>query len=574
MSRSTLKSLRMVLTLLLVAICTYPIKAATLFNSSSEDVSFTTIRLNTRTPLSRQFVSENTIYIVSSTIDLEGETIIIPSNCKLKIKRGIISNGCLTGNNTSIESIDKFVFRNVKFAGTWKNIDVHPEWFGAKGNGKIDDAEAIQQAAYLAANNRMSFKSGKKYLCRKGVRIKDNTDIYGGGATIIKACYSAIFCNEHYNEDVVDHDINLYGLKGITLNNNYRGLWVWFVGVNNCQIKDCSFTNQTPINIEQEPQWCMTLSGEDIEIANCVIDTKGGGLFSDGIHFYNALNCNIHHCVIQTDDDCLGFCPEISDNQRGFKKFDYRSANINIHDNVLASGTNCVRFEVRENAPTGFVYNDVSIHDIVLGEDGTKVGSFLYIHDYRNNSGSKNSNFKIWNIQCNGNFYGGKRNFIEVFGKNPETLPKGICNIENVQVIGIKANLNEFENFIRIIGTESFAISNCFFEVGDDYRTGISLRDVSNVSVTDCFFTTNTPYSFLDIVSSSGIIRNNTISRVSANNNAGTAIAVDHLSGNMFIEKNKLTNFAIGLWDKRKNRIMDTNVYEKCNLKIKVSDTL
>lgn len=570
----SLKSLRLFLALLLIAICQCPIKAAINSNGSSESVSYTTIRLNKRTSLSSQLVKESTIYVVSSKLDLKGETIIIPPNCILRIKRGLISNGCLTGNNTSIESIDKCVFKNVKFAGTWKDLDVHPEWFGAKGNGKNNDADAIQQAAYLAANNRLSFKPGKKYLCQKGIQIRNNTDIYGYGATIIKACYSSIFRNEHSNEDIIDHDINLYGLKGITYSNSYRGLWVWIVGVNKCQIKDCSFANQTPINMEQQPQWCMTLSGENIEIANCVIDTKGGGLFSDGIHLYKAVNCNIHHCVILTDDDCLGFCPELSEEQRVFKKFNNSSSNINIHDNVLMSGTNCIRFEVRENAPAEFAYKDVFIHDNTLGEAGTKIGSFLYIHDYRNNIVSKNSNFKIWNIQCNGDFYGGKRNFIEVYGKNPETLPTGICNIENVQVSGIKANLNEFENYIRIIGTESFTISNCYFGVGDDYRTGISLRDASNVSVTDCYFTTNTPYSFLDIVSSSGIISNNIISRVSANNNAGTAISVDHLSGNMSIEKNKLTNFAIGLWDKRKSKITDTNEYEKCNLKIKVSDTL
>lgn len=533
------------------------------------------IKLKRCVPLAEQMTKENTIYIVNSRIDLGGDTVRIPINSALRIKKGALLNGKLVGANTSIESVDKCVFENVIFEGTWTDVNVYPEWFGAKGDGKNDDAEAIQQAAYLAANNSLCFKSGRKYLCRSGVLLKSHTDVYGNGAVIIKACYSSIFRNEHFNDDIIDHDINLFGLSGITLNNNYRGLWIWLVGVKDCQIKDCSFTNNTPIDKAQQPQWCMTLSGEDIEIANCVINTRGGGLFSDGIHFYNAANCRIHHCEISTDDDCIGFCPELSEKQRNFKKFCGTSTNIQIINSVLSSTNNCIRFEIRDNAPTVFSYNNVTIQDITLGGKGVRVGSFLYIHDYRkNNTSGLNMGFKIENIQCAGIFEGGKRNFIEIYGKNPETLPTGVCNISGVQVSGIMAKLKGFENYVRVIGVDGFKIKDCFFDVEGDYRTGVSLRDATNINIDGCVFTTCTPYTFLDVVSCTGFIKNNTIKRITPANNAGIAISIDNLSEGVDMEKNAISNFAIGFRDKRRKVKTDSNKYEKCNLRKVETDSL
>lgn len=120
------------------------------------------------------------------------------------------------------------------------------------------------------------------------------------------------------------------------------------VGVKGLTITDCSFENHTPLDEEQHSQWCVTVSGEDIDTNNCRINTYGGGLFSDGIHVYNAINCAIHDCVIITEDDCIGFAPEIAREQVEYDKYNQISTNVNIYNNRLTGTRNCIRFEVRE----------------------------------------------------------------------------------------------------------------------------------------------------------------------------------------------------------------------------------
>lgn len=540
------------------------------FQFSPRTIKDDVIYINDNTSFGEQMIKENTAYVIQSSIDLKGDTILIPKNCRLAFYGGVLKNGGIKGENTSISSSEKQIFENVVITGLWNNAKVYPEWFGAKGDGVNDDSDAIQQAANMAFGHQLHFVPMGRYLCKKGITLKSNTEVYGNGATVIKACYPSIFRNEHYNEDIIDTNINIYGLKGETLDNNYRGLWLWLVGVNSTCIDNCSFSNNTPIDQKEQPQWCITVSGENIEISNSYINTRGGGAFSDGIHLYNSSNCKIHDCEIFTDDDCLGFCPEIPEEQRTFSKYNNPSENIEIYDNVFASKNNCIRFEIRENAPKRFYYGNVKIHDIRLGVKTLEVGSFLYIHDYRNNSTTKNSNFRIGNVFCEGYFNSLRRNFIEIYGKNPELLPTGVCNITDVSISGINVNMKGFNDFISVIGARNIELKNSTFGEASDSKTGLTIRDCLKIDVTDCHFTTHTPYTFLNIVNSSGRISNNQIIRGAFANNAGVGLSVDEYSSQMVIEGNHFTNFAIGMSDRRKQNKKEKNKFVKCNLNRKL----
>ena len=105
------------------------------------------ILLNEEIPVIEQITEENTIFEIRYNFDLNEEQLNIPAGCVLEFKGGSISNGTLIGNNTSINAIPVEIFKgNITIEGTWNVGEAYAEWFGAKGDGEVDDTDAIQKA--------------------------------------------------------------------------------------------------------------------------------------------------------------------------------------------------------------------------------------------------------------------------------------------------------------------------------------------------------------------------------------------------------------------------------------------
>lgn len=72
--------------------------------------------------LTQQMISkENTIYIIQYDYNLNGQTITIPSGCVLLFEGGSISNGTLSGANTTLSGAIEHVFNNLNIVGSWTN---------------------------------------------------------------------------------------------------------------------------------------------------------------------------------------------------------------------------------------------------------------------------------------------------------------------------------------------------------------------------------------------------------------------------------------------------------------------
>lgn len=68
-----------------------------------------TIRINNNKPIQEQFNQTGTTYVIRGRIDFKGETITIPNNSKIRFRRhGVLTNGTLIGNNTSLTGNPKF----------------------------------------------------------------------------------------------------------------------------------------------------------------------------------------------------------------------------------------------------------------------------------------------------------------------------------------------------------------------------------------------------------------------------------------------------------------------------------
>lgn len=136
---------------------------------------------------------ENTMYIIQYDFDLYGKEIIIPNNCVLYFCGGSFSNGTIIGNNSIIKSASIKIFNNINFKGNYKN-NWNVVWFGAKGDGKADDTNAIKYASSII-NGIIIFPIGI-YV------ITDTIDGYTNNQTWIgQSSYTAIYSEDKQLRD-------------------------------------------------------------------------------------------------------------------------------------------------------------------------------------------------------------------------------------------------------------------------------------------------------------------------------------------------------------------------------------
>lgn len=113
------------------------------------------------------FEKEGVSYSVKYDYNLNGDTLVVPSSCRLHFDGGKIYNGYIKGK---IE-----------------NDYLKPEWFGAKGDGVHDDQKAFSQAIALGKKLVLEKKTYKIASASSWIVFSLNHDleIDGNGATLL-----------------------------------------------------------------------------------------------------------------------------------------------------------------------------------------------------------------------------------------------------------------------------------------------------------------------------------------------------------------------------------------------------
>lgn len=127
-----------------------------------------------------QVTKSDTIYEIRYKFDLEGATITIPKNCVLKFEGGKIINGELIGQNTYINTPNVCIFNTeVLLKGVFNNSYYYPEWFGAVGDGQVDDSNAVQACidSLYPSNYKIMCLTNRFYKIDKTIYLYENTNI-------------------------------------------------------------------------------------------------------------------------------------------------------------------------------------------------------------------------------------------------------------------------------------------------------------------------------------------------------------------------------------------------------------
>lgn len=171
------------------------------------------------------------IYEICNAFDLRGNEIVLPNGSTLLFKGGLIKNGSLKGYHTFIEADKTAVFDNVKLSGSWNNEEAYPEWYGAKGNGKVDDTKFVYEAINSPLGNTVRF--GGIYLIHNNSLISAHTTnrIFDGGEFICMGAGLHIVGNNlsvrnvtiHCQEKLNVNKLN-YSHAGLAVNGNNNSI--------------------------------------------------------------------------------------------------------------------------------------------------------------------------------------------------------------------------------------------------------------------------------------------------------------------------------------------------------------
>ena len=218
--------------------------------------------------LTQEMISTtNTKYVIKYDFTL-GENITVPDNCILEFDGGSIlansSNDTIIGNNTGINAgLVKIFNIDVTLTGTWKLIEVYPEWFGAIADYNIssnigtDASLAINKAINVAetiAVPKIKFVGGY-YLVTSSIQItKGNIcleGVYGisseGYGPHVLMKLPGIYTNTGISVISISSLLQTHSftIKNLNISNNYLTTHVYnAIGIN---IK-CGL--HWPINIE------------------------------------------------------------------------------------------------------------------------------------------------------------------------------------------------------------------------------------------------------------------------------------------------------------------------------------
>ena len=120
--------------------------------------------------------ADNTRYIIADSLNFNSVTDVpVGDNCEITfLTTGSFGNNVnLQINNTYIDAPLRQIFNGTKVTGFFHNSQIPVEWFGAKGDGKTDDIEAINTTIKYAGKSEVLL-SAPIYVIGSSIQIVEN----------------------------------------------------------------------------------------------------------------------------------------------------------------------------------------------------------------------------------------------------------------------------------------------------------------------------------------------------------------------------------------------------------------
>ena len=181
-------------------------------NSTGDVLSKGYIILNSKRDFVSQLNDDETIYEIRDFFDLEGKEVTLSANSVLKFEGGMLANGTIIGNGTTIEApLVKIFNDDITLKGDF-NCDFYPEWFGAVTYSEetaVDNAAVFNNVVtqiYNMSGAHDLILTGT-YLIRDTIFLKPKVSLIGRyGKTSYDAYVGNIEIGSGFLVDFVDNN--------------------------------------------------------------------------------------------------------------------------------------------------------------------------------------------------------------------------------------------------------------------------------------------------------------------------------------------------------------------------------
>lgn len=131
--------------------------------------------INSSISMKEQVTQSGMTYMLNEAVDLDGSTISMPAGVTLHFGRhGVLKNGCLRGNNTTITGTP--TFDRVRLAGSYTTTTFYASWCSANSlSDYIEDIMNLGGESTVVVDCDITLNDQKKYVDHLNLKGKKNT---------------------------------------------------------------------------------------------------------------------------------------------------------------------------------------------------------------------------------------------------------------------------------------------------------------------------------------------------------------------------------------------------------------
>lgn len=407
------------------------------------------------------FTQENTIYKITTDLNLNTAILELPANCTLDFQGGSFSNGILNLDNTELKGNIKL--SSITLTGICSNNIVELDWFTDEG----DQSTNLQSLANVVRTQGIINIGVGKYLINNTVTITKALTLKGNS---IKSYYNLnqnIYNSTLYTEsdiNIIIVDTGLVNIEGINFigaaterdpDTNVRIGTKALVRISsptnstsNCSVSRCNFST-SHIGLELERSGIAIISENNFTMCNCGLRMFASGDSNIINNYFNTISSNVvFNDTNVTTLNGIGLLLTASTGNTNVigGKVEYCNKGIVVNSS-MGVNINAVQFDWNKSGNLFFVTSSYAINGTIMGSNvtgcrflGTPAKQHIYI--------------RYWNVSkvniC-GNFF--------------------TKNASDVAAVDTSTGANEGPEYIMTIVQK---------QDGDDYRKPITINFKGN----------------------------------------------------------------------------------------------
>ena len=258
-------------------------------------------------PFNNPFAIAKKTYIIRSSIDLKGQTVTIPSGSVVVFKkRGMIKNGILEGDGSTIKAGKRQIFEQVVLKGNFSAKTAYSEWFDIKSDCVLDDnnkyvsgTNNLQAFRNLLRFNNVSIKKGS-YLLGGAISYRSGQRIEGNNA-VLKFLTKNYCLGIDGGETALVNDVKINNLTIVGGKQEYTDKTEWWHGIFIGYAENISIENVTCSQCRGDGFYIGTRINRERDEripTNIILNrVKASHNYRNGLSITRAVNTNIINSV-------------------------------------------------------------------------------------------------------------------------------------------------------------------------------------------------------------------------------------------------------------------------------------